>query len=234
MRKLFTHVLPWLPRGLRTMLARRLLGWEIHPTARLGRSLVEVRMLRMGPGAAIGPRNAIRGLEELVLAREAQIGGGNRISGYLDGTPIFPNDPPRRSALFLGEYATITTEHKVDCSDTVVLEPYAVLAGFSTVILTHSLDLRTDVIRVAPVRIGDHAIIMSGCTVFVGTTIAPQVVVSAGSVVAASLETPSTLYKGNPAEPVRELDASAYAVLTRPGHYGMGKHGRQGQSEGQR
>jgi acetyltransferase-like isoleucine patch superfamily enzyme len=222
MRKLIVQLLPWLPRRLRTAVARRLLGWEIHPTARLGRSVVDVRRLTMGPGAAIGPRNLITGLEELTMGPESRIGGGNRIVGFFDGMAMFHGDHPRRSALLMGAYAIITTDHKIDCSDTVELEPYAVLGGFGCVVLTHSLDLRTNGWRIAPLRIGDHSIVLSGCTMFVGASVAPRVIVAAGSVIAAPLEQEATLYQGNPAVAVRELDLSEYAFLTRPGHYGEG------------
>lgn len=221
-RKFLALLLPLLPHPLRRRVACRLLGWEIHPTARLGRSRVEVRMLRMGPRAVIGHRNVITGLEELSLGREARIGGGNRIIGYYGDTTPFPGDPPRRSALLMGEFAQITTDHKIDCCDTVEMEPYAVLAGFATVVLTHSLDLETNSWRLAPVRVGDHAIVMSNCTLFLGTTIAPQAAVSAGSIVSRSLEEPATLYAGNPAEPVRELDPAEFKLLSRTGHFGEG------------
>ncbi|MCL2541526.1 MAG: hypothetical protein FWE71_03590 [Nocardioidaceae bacterium] len=218
---LVAHLLPLLPQRLRVLLARRVLGWEIHPTASLGRSTIAVGRLVMGPDSSIGPRNTIRGLEELVLERGATIGGENWINGYPPGFFAYQNNPDRRSSLHLGEYASITTGHRVDCSDAVVLDHHASLVGFGTVVLTHSLSIRTNHFRVAPVRIGHHATVMNGCTVFVGVEIAPQAVISAASVVAQSLEKPCTLYRGNPAEAVRELDPAG-ELLSRPGHYGNG------------
>ncbi|NHA01532.1 hypothetical protein G5V59_21710 [Nocardioides sp. W3-2-3] len=53
-------------------MANRVLGWEIHPTAHIGRSLVLAGKVTMGPGAQIGPLNVIRGLDEPADGRGRQ------------------------------------------------------------------------------------------------------------------------------------------------------------------
>lgn len=221
MRKLVCLLLPRLPRSLRVLVARKVLGWEIHPTARLGRSLIQVDHLRMGPHSSIGPRNVIKGLEELSLGAFASIGGRNTIGGFPPGFPIYPDHPDRRSALILHDYAGITVGHEIDCSDTFELEHHAVLGGFGCVVLTHSIDIRTNRWRVAPVRFRHHALVLNGSTIMVGVTLAPAVVVSANSVVSRDLDQEYMLYRGNPVEPWRQLDES-YLMQSRPGEWGIG------------
>lgn len=226
MSGLLPHLLRFVPHRLRVLLARRMLGWEIHPTAHLGRSVLRVGHLRMAAGSSIGNGNRVWGLDELVLGEGASIGGDNVVTGSRSGTGLYgpTQDEGRRPRLVLGAWATITVAHHIDCADLVELEHHATILGFGSVVLTHSLDLRTDRFRTQPVRLGHHSCLMSGCTVFMGVTLAPQLVVSAGSVVSRSLDQPFTLYRGNPAEPIRTLDEDG-VFLNRARHFGKGTPG---------
>jgi acetyltransferase-like isoleucine patch superfamily enzyme len=71
--------------------------------------------------------------------------------------------------------------------------------------LTHNLDLVRDRLVAGPVELGDHCAVMSGSTLLSGTRVPPRSIVSAGSVVTTKLTQELTLYRGNPAEAVREL-----------------------------
>jgi acetyltransferase-like isoleucine patch superfamily enzyme len=61
--------------------------------------------------------------------------------------------------------------------------------------------------RVAPVRIGRNVWLGHGTTILPGVTIGDHAVVGSGSVVGSDVPS-RTLVAGNPAKPVRELDAS--------------------------
>jgi acetyltransferase-like isoleucine patch superfamily enzyme len=182
-----------------------LFGWEIHPTAHLGRSLVLVRHLSMGPGAAIGPFNVIRDFDELRMAEGASIASRNWITGFPSTSTVFPHSPDRRPALVMGEYSMITVGHDIDCSDLVAIGAHSAIAGFGCAILTHSLDLVRDRFVTGSVEIGHHTGIMSGSTLLSGTRVPARCIVSAGSVVNTKLTNELTFYSGNPAEPVRSL-----------------------------
>jgi len=78
-----------LPSSLKRHLGRWLYGWDIDPTAHIGRSIILVRHLSMGPGAIIGPRNLIRDLEELRLDEGASIATRNWISGWPLSADVF-------------------------------------------------------------------------------------------------------------------------------------------------
>jgi acetyltransferase-like isoleucine patch superfamily enzyme len=198
-----------LPSRLKGSLGRRLLGWDIHPTAYIGRSVILVRHLSMGPGASIGPLNVIRDLDELCMAEGASIAARNWITGFPrssdPATDAFPHSPNRRPCLIMGKQAMITIAHEIDCADRVEIGDYSSLAGFRCTILTHSLNLVRDRFVTGTVEIGAHAAVMSGSTLLSGTKVPPRSIVSAGSVVNTLLTEELTFYSGNPAEAVRTL-----------------------------
>lgn len=205
MRLLVAAVLIVLPSPLRRAFAVRVLGWEIDPTAYLGRSVMIVDKVSMGPGSVIGPRNVIRGLEELRLDAGASIASRNWIIGIPRSVDVFPNAPNRRPALILRAGAIVTDAHEIDCADRVELGAHAALAGFRSQILTHSLNLVRDRFEAGAVEIGTHSAVMSGCILMSGTRVPERCIVSAGSVVTTKLTTELTFYRGNPAEAVRAL-----------------------------
>jgi acetyltransferase-like isoleucine patch superfamily enzyme len=204
-----------LPTSLRRLMARRVRDWDIHPTAYIGRSVILVRSLSMGPGARIGQRNVIRGLEELRLGEGARIAARNQIIGIPLSEDLFPKSPNRKPSLILGRGAMITTAHEIDCADRVELGDYATLAGVRSQILTHSLNLVKDYFEASPVEIGERSAVMSGCILQCGTRVPARCIVSAGSVVTTKLTRELAFYRGNPAELVREL----------PPNLGMFRHG---------
>ena len=205
MRWLLAAVLIVLPSPLRRLFAVRVLGWEIDPTAYLGRSVILVDKVTMGPGSTIGPRNMIRDLEELRLEAGASIASRNQIIGIRRSVDVFPNAPKRRPVLILRTGAIVTNAHEIDCADRVEIGEHAAVAGFGSQILTHSLNLVRDRFEAGPVEIGAHSAVMSGCILMSATRVPPRSIVSAGSVVTTRLSTELTFYRGNPAEPVRSL-----------------------------
>lgn len=196
-----------LPARLKPAVGRLLFGWDIHPTAHLGRSVVVVRHLTMGAGAVIGSLNVIRDLEELRMGEGASIASRNWVTGFPLSTGYFPDSPDRWPSLVLGEQAIVTVAHDIDCSDRVVIGAHAGIVGYRCAILTHGVNLVTDQFVTGPVEVGHHAAVMSGCTLTSGTTVPPRTIVSAGSVVNTPLSEELTFYRGNPAEAVRRLPA---------------------------
>lgn len=212
-----------LPSRLKRHLGRWLYGWDIHPTAYLGRSVIQVRHLSMGPGASIGPRNVIRGLEVLRLEEGASIATRNHIIGWPLTATVFPHSPNRDPSLIVGKHAMITVGHEIDCSDRVEIGDYAALAGFNCQVLTHSLNLVKDRQETGSVRIGDRSAVMSACILLSGTRVPARSIVSAGSVVTTPLKKELTFYRGNPAEAVRELpEHLQYFLRGTPGHHAYG------------
>ena len=205
MRLICAVLMMFLPTSLRRELAVRVLGWDIHPTAHLGRSFILVGHLSMGRSARIGPWNVIRYADEVRMGPGSIIATRNTIEAHPLSAQAYLHSPNRRAALILGAFAKITNNHEIDCSDLVELADYAALAGYNTQILTHSYDLIRDVPVTGPVHIGERSMVMSGCILMSGTRVPPRCIISAGSVVTTKLRTEQALYRGNPAEVVRKL-----------------------------
>ena len=203
MRLAFAYVFAFLPMPLKRLVARWVYRWDIHPTAYIGPSVLTVRHLSMGAGASIGGRNTITNVNEVRLGEGATIGSGNMVKGWWD----HPTQPlaDRNPSLLLGDHAQIASYHYIDCVDTLELGRYAVIAGFRSTVLTHSIDLVRDKYVVGPIVLGEYAVVMSGCMLLAGTRVPPRSIVSAGSVVDTKLSGELTLYRGNPAVAVREL-----------------------------
>lgn len=203
MRLACAYVFAVLPMSLKRVVARVLYGWDVHPTAYIGPSVLTVRRLSMGPGSSIGGRNVITNLEELRLGEGATIGSGNMIKGWWDHpTQTLPG---RNPSVYLAEQAQIASYHYIDCVDSLELGRHAAIAGFRSTVLTHTIDLVRDRYVAGAVVLGDHAVAMSGCVLSAGARIPSRSIVGAGSVVSTKLTEELTFYRGNPAEAVRPL-----------------------------
>ncbi|HSZ36513.1 MAG TPA: hypothetical protein VK773_05430 [Acidimicrobiales bacterium] len=204
--KLLALLMLVLPASLRAELGRRVLGWDIDPTARIGRSLIMVKHVSMGPESSIGPFNMIRGLDELRLGRGATIASRNYIQAHPIAREVLARQQQEHDpSLILGDWSMLTVGHEIDASDRVEIGDWAGLVGYRCQILTHSLDLVRDIQITNPVVIGERSAVMSGCILLSGTTVPARSIVSAGSVVTTKLTKEQTFYRGNPAEAVREL-----------------------------
>ena len=193
-----------LPQRAKHWVARRL-GWDIHPTAYLGRSIIDARYVRMGPESMIGPFNVIRALDRLELGRGANIASRNWIIGIPLDSAIYAQATKRDPSLVMGDFAMVTVGHDIDCADRVELAEHAVIAGFKSSVLTHSLNFVNDRFFTGTVTLGPYGVLLSNCVMLTGTNIPARSIVSAGSVVATPLTAEQTFYRGNPAEAVREL-----------------------------
>ncbi|MEJ2866400.1 hypothetical protein WCD74_01400 [Actinomycetospora sp. OC33-EN08] len=195
------------PGFLRRFVHTRLLGYRIDPTAVIGRSFIDVDRFEMGPGAAIGHLNVIRGLEDLWMAEASRIAHLNWINSVRRDKGFF-EDVDRHLALIMGYNTSITIMHFIDCCAKVELVSRSVLAGYWTQVMTHTFDYRTARQDARPITIGERSIITTRCTLLPGVKIAERSIVAAGSVVHGQCRKPGFLYAGVPAKPVRELDFS--------------------------
>jgi serine acetyltransferase len=203
-RRLWVLLIPFLPGKWRRIVGVKILGWDVHPTAHIGPSLIAAHHVSLGPETIIGPFNVFRGLEELRLEQGASIGGRNWIAGHPLSATVFTS-PDRKSSLVMREWAKITVGHVIDCTDRVTIGAHAGIIGFRCQVLTHSLDLVRDVQVSAPVELGERSVVMSGCILLSGTRVPARSIISAGSVVTTKLTKEQCFYRGNPAEPVRDL-----------------------------
>lgn len=197
------------PQRVKHVIYRRIFGWNIHPTARFGLALINVDHLSAAEGAEVSHLTVIKGCDEVRLGVRATIGPFNWITAPPRALGYFPSSPDRRPRFILGDEAAITTRHILYCSDEIEIEPYAVLGGLRSVIVTHGPDYVTCRQITAPVRIGHHSIVATSCTMLAGSVVPPCSIVAAGTTVPRALDEEFSIYAGTPARKVKTLPEDA-------------------------
>jgi Acetyltransferase (isoleucine patch superfamily) len=174
-----------------------MLGHPVHPTATARSNLVRhVAVVSMGAHSRIARWNLIRNLRLLTIADHATVGRFNVISAH----PVFARLYPDGASLSVAEHAYVTSRHHLDCSGSIAVGAYASIAGHSSTVLTHSIDLRKDVQSAYPVVIGERSFIGAGCTILGGAELPAHSVLGAGSVLTRSSKRREPgLWAGSPA-----------------------------------
>jgi len=201
----FLAPLPWF---LKRPLMQSLLGYRLHPSSRIGLSLVAATEVELAENARIGHLNVVRGLSRLELGPHSIIAQLNWITGFPAGpSRHFAHQPDRRPTLRLGEHSAVTSRHLLDCTNSISIGRFTTVAGFRSQILTHSIDLATNRQNSAPVEIGAHCFVGSASVILSGAKLPDYCVLGAGAVLAHAVEETHTLYAGVPARAVKKLPA---------------------------
>jgi acetyltransferase-like isoleucine patch superfamily enzyme len=201
MRTILALIAIPLPMRLKRFVYR-LLGHDIHPTARIGLSLILVDRLEMGAGTHIEHFNVIRHCALVRLGDDAVIGSLNFING-IGPESRFLAGADRHPALLLDEGAAITYGHFIDTSDTVHFGRFSGLGGWGSQILTHSVVPDTAAHSSEPVSFGDYSLCATSVVVLPGGTLPDCSVLGANSVLSGPRDDEYTLYAGTPAKPIR-------------------------------
>ncbi len=181
-------------------------GYEIHPTARIGRSWVQPGRLVMEAGARIGSGTVCKGLALIEMEEGAYLGNLNWVTGLPPGSDrYFKHQPERRPELRLGRHASVTNRHLIDCTATVSIGAFSTFAGFRSQILTHSIDLAESRQAAAPVRIGEYCFVGTNCVLLGGSVLPDRSVLGAMSLLNKAFTETGTLYGGVPAKALRTL-----------------------------
>jgi acetyltransferase-like isoleucine patch superfamily enzyme len=199
-------VLPWFVR-------RPLLGWlfgyEIHPSARIGISIIApYARLELAEGARIGHLNVARGMDAIRLGRGAIIGRLNWIYAIPGHFSELAHESNRSSELVLGEGAAITSRHILDCSNSVKIGDFALIAGHRTQILTHAVDLAESRQGTRPIDVGAYAMVGTGSVLLGGATLPAFSALGAGSTLRDQFSETHVIYAGVPAVAAGRLDES--------------------------
>ncbi len=209
----FSMLLPWPWR-------RRLLGWafgyRIHPTARIGLSWVRPQRLVMEAHTRIGHGTVCKNFGLVHLQEHSFIGNGNWITGYPPGSAVhFAHQPDRRPELIVGPHAAITHRHFIDCTASVTIGAFTTFAGFSSQILTHSIDLTASRQAASPVTIGKYCFVGTNSVLLGGSALPDYSVLGAKSLLNKVFQETGTLYGGVPAKPLSALPVEQMAYFRR-------------------
>lgn len=208
--------LPWF---LRYRWLNMWLGYDIHPTSRIGYSWVMPGHLILGPGARIGHMTVCRRLDLIEMGPCAIIGQFNWITGTSTGdSDYYQHMAHREAKLVMGPHSALTSRHYVDCAHSVTIGAYATVAGMRSQFFTHSIDIENSQQSAQPIKIGDYTMIGTGSTLLPGASVPDRAVVGAGSVVTGPLTESLYLYAGVPARPIRKLSADLKYFDRAEGH----------------
>jgi len=204
----FLLLAPLVPNSGRRHLARWLLGARVAADAAVGISLIDATRIELGPSSSIGHFSIFRNLDALVLEKDARTGTFNWVFGAR-GTRHFAARPERTSALVLGEGASVTSRHILDCTDRIDIGAFTTVAGFRSQLLTHSIDVTSNRQDCEPVVIGPYSFIGTGATLLKGSRFPARAVLAAGSVYSGRSGEEYQIFSGVPATPMKRLPEDA-------------------------
>jgi acetyltransferase-like isoleucine patch superfamily enzyme len=208
MRQLFKPWIVLLPWPLKRKILHLMFGYRLAPTAHIGLAWVYPRHLCMEAGSRIDHFTVAVNIDSLYLGVNAFIGRSNWITGFPTGTgsPHFAHQPERRADLHLGEYASITKSHHIDCTNTISIGSFATVAGYCSQLLTHSIDLRNNRQHSEPISIGAYCFVGSNCIMLGGSVLPDHSVLGALSLLGHPQTKPWSLYAGHPASWRKAID----------------------------
>jgi len=198
----------------KTLLMNRVLGWSVHPTARVAPCLfVRVNRVTLGADASLLSLSSYRDVDALTLDANAVIGHWNWVSAASTlRSPVLDDRAGARPAqLRLGRHAAVTSRHYIDCSGGVDVGAFTVVAGVRSTILSHQVDLTRSEQDVRPVTIGDYCFIGSNAQVAPGARIPDRCMIAMGSVVVGTLPDSDTLYAGVPARAAKGIGGAFFS-----------------------
>jgi acetyltransferase-like isoleucine patch superfamily enzyme len=206
------------PFFLRRILLQALLGYELHPTSRIGFSYVSPKKLVLGPHARIGHLTVCKGMDLLQLDAHATIGRLNWITAFPSGKAIhFVHQPDRAPRLILGEHSAITHRHIIDCTHSIVIGAFTTVGGYHSQMLTHGIDLERSRQSSSPITIGRYCFLGTSCVVLGGSALPDYSVLGAKALLNKQYREQYFLYAGVPARPVKKISAESLYFSRREG-----------------
>jgi acetyltransferase-like isoleucine patch superfamily enzyme len=113
------------------------------------------------------------------------------------------------AVLDVGPGAVITSGHRLDFTDRIMIGASTVIGGRGSAFWTHSRQ------RTRPITVGNHCYLGSGVQVAPGVEVADFCIVSLGAVLIGQLLEPRTLIVGNPGRLERKLRRDELPLVAR-------------------
>ena len=220
MKKIFLFLCVLLPTRVKVFLYKKVLGWDIHPSAKIGLSLLLCRKLVMAEDTRIAHFTIVKGISLLCMDKSSSLGSLNWVSGFpLITSKHFSRDSSRYPMLHIKEHGAITNKHLIDCTDSVTIGRYSTFAGFRSQILTHSIDLKEARQRCSPVEVGNYCFVGTNCVLLPGAKVPNKSILAAGAVLSVELVDEECLYGGVPAKKIKHIELDNYKYMSRTKGY---------------
>jgi acetyltransferase-like isoleucine patch superfamily enzyme len=214
-----------LPQLLKRPAYRLFFGYRVHPSARIGLSILDARDVELQEGAVIGSFNLVVRIERLVMRQRAQVGILNIIRGgdlvelgpystvmrlnVLNAIPEHDCTTQPESVLQLGAGAYVVSGHRIDFTDRVTVGRNVIIGGRNSSLWTHDRQ------ETAPISVGDFCYLGSEVRLAPGARLPPECILGLGGVLTGTITEPRSLVGGVPARVVRALDAQDLERLRR-------------------
>jgi len=208
-----------LPWPIRRRVLNTLFGYHIHPTAKVGFSLILARRLEMADRSRIHHLVCCKGIDKLELGVDSGIASLTYITGFSTRDDrYFKGNPNRLCELVMGRSSGITSRHFIDCNGGVYIGDFTTVAGLRTQILTHSINVYANRQQTSPVRIGNYCFLGTGCIILPGAALPDYSILGGGAVLTKAFTESHTLYAGNPARPIKKLNHDTTQYFKRTKH----------------
>lgn len=147
-------------------------------------------------------------LDVISMEKNSSISRSNWITGFPThtGAKFFKHDVSRRSELIIGQDSAVTKHHHIDCTNSVQIGCFTTIAGYNSVILTHSIDIHKNRQDSFPIKIGDYCFVGTSCVILGGAELPNRSVLAAGGVLTSKFHDELYVYGGVPAKPIKQLN----------------------------
>lgn len=191
----------FLPNVVKRPLLRMLLGFEIHPSARIGIAWLGMKHLRMEKNARIGHLNIFKNVDSVDLKEHSSIGRMNLFTCVpTSDTRHYAHLLDRKTEFRLGVHSHVTMRHLFDCNAPIVVGDFVTIAGYGSQFLTHSIDIEFCRQDARPIIVDEFSFVGTGCILLAGAKLPARSVLGAGAVLTSTYEETESLYAGVPAK----------------------------------
>lgn len=211
MKKMLSFVVVFLPWRIKRWLLIKVWKFEISPTAHIGVSYIYPKQLIMKAGSSIDHFSVAIHLDRMVIGERSSIGRSNWITGYPTQGQLkhFTHQLDRISELIMGDHSAITKRHHIDCTNQIRMGNFVTIAGYSSQLLTHAIDLNENRQHSKPIYIGDYCFVGTNTVILGGAKLPDRSVLGAKSLLNKAFDEPWALYVGCPAKFSKKISESA-------------------------
>jgi len=218
--KIILSIILWIfPWPIRRIILNTIFGYKISPNAKIGFSIIIPGQLIMLDCARIGHLTMCKNLEIVKLGVSSRIGNLNWISGFpLKDKSSFSHQTDREPSLIIGNHASMTHRHLIDCTDKITIGDFTTIAGNRSYLLTHSIDILESKQDCKPIQIGSYCLVGTTSVLLPGSSLGDYCVLGANSLLNKSYTEQYCLYGGVPAVLLKEMPKDAKYFSRKSGY----------------